>query len=181
MPNVNYATGLSPLVKNLGGGPVQPNLYVKLAATATIIYPGDVVRPLASGDITAGGTPGTGPWLGACVGPWGPASTRTEHLVIDDPDALFEVQDDGTGSGILEIDQRLNANFVFTAGDATLRISKHAIAGSTKATTAGLDARIHRQVSTIGIAGGFNGEWGQFNRLEISFNNHVNAKGVAGV
>jgi hypothetical protein len=180
MPNVNYATGLSALCRNQAGGATQTNLYKKLAATATIIYPGDVVRPLAAGDITAGGTPGTGPWLGVSLN-WGAASTATDHLVIDDPSALFECQDDGSGSGILEVDQRLNANFVFTAGDANLRISKHAIAGSTKGVTAGLDARILRSVGTIAVEGGFNTEWGPFNRLEIVFNNHHYSKGAAGI
>jgi hypothetical protein len=183
MPNLSAPRGLSPLVKNLGGGPCQTNLYNKVAGTATVIYQNDCVRPLAAGDITAGGTPGTDLWLGVALN-HGPASTATEHLVIDDPSALFVAQDDGQSSGLLEADQRLNANLLFPSAialNASLLISSHGINASTKATTATLDVKLLRKASDIPILGGGNAEFGQFSVFEIMFNQHVYKQTGAGV
>lgn len=186
MANVNAPFGLRPIGRSAAGGCVQTNIYPKIAGTATIIYQNDVVRHLADG-ITAGGTPGTDLFLGVALN-YGAASTATTHLVIDDPLAIFEVQDDGTTNstaGVQSADLGLNVNFVFTAGDATLRRSKHQIATSTKDTTNTLDAKILRRVSDFGIIPGSTdtpgNAWGQYCRVEIQFNKHMRAFGVAGV
>lgn len=180
MANINAPFGLLPIVRNQGGGCAQANQYNKLVGTATIIYQHDCVRPLASGDITAGGTPGTDLWLGVALN-YGPASTATTHLVIDDPDALFACQDDGSSSGVLEVDQRLNANLLFTAGDALTQTSKHGINSSTKATTASLDVKLLRKAYEFSPVGINRHEWGQYSVMEITFNQHVYKKAGAGV
>lgn len=183
MPNLNNPRGLSPVVKAMGGGPCTTNLYKKLVGTATVIYQNDCVRPLSSGDITAGGTPGTDLWLGVALN-YGAASTATDHLVIDDPDAIFEAQDDGSSSGVLEVDLRLNANLLFPSAialNALLQISSHGINSSTKATTASLDVKLLRKLSDIAILGGGGAEFGQYGRWEVTFNQHVYKKAGAGV
>jgi hypothetical protein len=183
MANLNNPRGLSPLVKNQGGGPCQANAYKKVVGTATVIYQNDCVRPLAAGDITAGGTPGTDLWLGVALN-YGAASTATDHLVIDDPSALFEAQDDGQSSGLLEADQRLNANLIFPTAialNALLQISSHGINASTKATTATLDVKLLRKLSDIAILGGGGAEFGQYSRFEVMFNQHVYKQTGAGV
>lgn len=180
MPNINAPFGLLPIVKNMGGGAAQVNQYKKLVGTATPIYTHDVVRPLTSGDITAGGTPGTDLWLGVSLNP-GLASTATTHQVIDDPDALFVAQDDGTSSGILEVDLRLNANLVYTAGDAVLLNSRHQIASSTKATTASLDVKLLRKAYDFSPINATRDEFGQFCVVELTFNQHVYKRTGAGV
>lgn len=180
MANINAPFGLLPLVRSQSGGCAQANPYKKLVGTATIIYRNDCVRPLAAGDITAGGTPGTDLWLGVALN-YGPASTATDHMVIDDPEALFACQDDGQSSGILEVDQRLNANLLFTAGDALTQVSKHGINASTKATTGTLDVKLIRKAYDFSPPGINRHEWGQFAVMEITFNQHVMKKAGAGV
>ena len=70
--------------------------------------------------------------------------------MIDDPTAIFDAQDDASGSGFLLADTGLNANLVATAGSATTFMSKHQVATSTKATTAALDLHLIR-LAPVGL------------------------------
>jgi hypothetical protein len=175
MANRDNPHGLSPLMRNLAGGYPSVSQYVKDASGGTAIFINDVVNREADGNIAPGGTPGTTTFQGVALN-YGALSTLTDHLVIDDPSALFEAQDNDDTDGLAEADMGLSGNLEFNAGSALSQISGHEIDESTCAdTTATLDVHLLRKLDTPDNAYGANA------RIEIIFNKHRLNPGVAGV
>jgi hypothetical protein len=174
MANLDSPHGLIPLYRR-GGGPVVSNEYQKASGTGTAIFIGDVVTRLATQFISPGGAPGTTLWLGVSLN-WGAASTLSNHQVVDDPDVVFECQDDGDSAQWAEADNGLNANFIFGTGNVSTLISAHEIDTSTKDVAAALDAKVLRRHGTL------NNDYGSANvRLEILFNKHQLLANVVGL
>lgn len=165
MANPNAPYGFPPICKSKVGGPVQLNSYVKGSGVGTAIFQNDVVSIVAGG-ITPGGTPGTSLYTGVALN-YGAASTATSHLVVDDPFQLFEGQEDGVSSALVDAsDVRLNCNFLFSSGDTLLKRSKHQLDGSTAAGTSSLDAKIDHLIADP------SNQWGTYARFAIQFNKH---------
>ena len=173
MANLNNPHGLRPLGINLAGGAPYFEQLSKLASYATAIFQYDAVNRVSGGAIQASATPGTTTYTGVAMN-YGAASTATDHLVCTDPTALYEAQEDGS-AGIAAADLGLNANLVLTAGNTLTKISKHQIAGSTKAVTSTLDVHLLSLLAVPDNAFGNNA------RIEFVFNKHRYAPGVAGV
>jgi hypothetical protein len=173
MANLDAPHGLIPL-RRRGGGPIVSNEYLKDASEGTAIFIGDVVTREADENIKAGGTPGTTVWLGVSKN-HGAASSATYHQVVDDPDVVFEAQDDGDSATWAAADNGLNANFIFGTGNASTLISAHEIDTNTKATDVALDAKVLRKI------GAPNNAYGANVRLEVIFNKHLQLANVAGV
>jgi hypothetical protein len=179
LANNNNAHGLRPLGISLGGGPAFIEQFSKAVGYGTAIFQNDAVNRVADGSIEASATPGSSLYSGVALN-YGAALTATDHLVITSPDALFEAQDDGTTGqgvpGITAVGLGMNANLVLTAGvAATSHISKHQIAASTLDTTNTLDMHLLKLLSAPDNA------YGQYARIEMVFNRHRMAPGVAGV
>lgn len=172
MPNVNNPHGFSPVGYVLGGGPPALVQFSKAASYGTALYPGDLVHQVADGTIESNSaTPGTTRYSGVNLN-WGPASTKTEHLVIVDPKCVFEAQANGP---IAADDLGLNANALLGAGDAAALKSGHQINASTKNTTASLDLKLLRLHPVAG------NEFGEYARIQVVINKHRLNPEVAGV
>lgn len=189
MANANRPTGLSP-IRNVfsqeynGGG----NIYAVPAAYATALYIGDPVISVA-----AGGNPGgvkyvalaaaTGPILGVIVGigrdagtysnpgntdityrPAAAQSTDWYCLVVDDPNAEFEVQEVGTGTPLTAADIGLNTNLVLGAGNGY--VSGWMLDNATEAVGATLQCRI------LGLVQRLDNAVGQYAKWRVKINNH---------
>lgn len=160
MPNVNAPRGLTP-VRYASGAPYNGavNRYYVPAADATALFIGDPVTESGSAD--ANGVPtatrtaagGGNRWTGVVVGietpkdptkalMYRPASTEAYILVADDPNLLFEIQDDSVGGALAAADFGLNADFIAAAGSTFTGRSGFMLDTSTKAVTATLQMRI---------------------------------------
>jgi hypothetical protein len=124
MANVDKARGLQP-VKYLNGSPWNGKVTMYYSAGTTAIYKGTPV--MHSGSASADGTTpgcaiiasGKGQMVGVAVGfsntryigtdvtnlnrAYAPASTAMYVAVIDDPNVLFEIQEDNGGSAYIEV------------------------------------------------------------------------------
>lgn len=190
MANANIASGLKP-VRMAGGGPYNGavNMYYVAASDATALYIGDPVVKDGGAD-TAGvasvirGSVG-GPFTGVVQGflPDGTtnmvgyraASTAGYVLVCDDPDVIFEIQEDGVGGAIAAADIGLNAQVILAAGSAYTKRSGVMLDTSTKATTAGLELKIVGLVQRPDNALSANA------KVLVKINDHTESNGTAGI
>lgn len=174
MANVNHPFGLSPLMRNSDGGPVECNPYTKEVGYAQAIYKFDPVTQLAGvlNGPASGITPATTLYRGVSMEA-SLASVAATMLIVDSPQAVFEAQEDNSGaSNVVAAKMGYNANLTTTAGDATLKQSKVQISGTSIAVTGTLDVRIRRLVLDPANA------YGAYARLELTFNKHLGNFGV---
>lgn len=140
-------------VRKLGGGELRTRPYVIPASDSNIIAIGDPVilaaamdaaedRPTialaAAGDALVGAVVSfepdpTQPYNGD----YRPASTRRVALVCDDPDAIFQVQEDADGGAVsaANVGASFNADIVVSAATAVTRESRTMLDSSTAAAT----------------------------------------------
>lgn len=173
MSNTNNPHGLRPLGWNLAGGPPFIAAFSKVVGYGTTLFPFDAVNRVADGSIEASATPGTTRYTGVVLD-YGLLSTATNHLVVIDPLAVYEAQDDGA-PGILAVDLGLNANLVLTAGNTVTKQSKHQIAH------AGIDVTNTLDVHLLQLFGAPDNAHGPNARIEIIFNKHRMASDSVGV
>jgi len=163
MANTNTPFGLRPVSSIHGGGTQgQVHLYSIASGYCTALAIGDPV--ISSGTADANGVPGialaaaTGPIRGVIVGlgtkeglianPSNLDSTVRAAstvgvgyaLVCDDPEAIFEVQEVGTGTALAAANIGLNVNLVLGANNGFL--SGWQLDNSTEATTAALQMKL---------------------------------------
>lgn len=159
MANTDAPTGLRP-VRYASGAPYNgaANVYCVPASDGTALFKGDPV--IIAGSADANGVPtclkataaGGARWTGVVVG-FLPsptiqtnghrlASTLEYVLVADDPNLIYEIQEDADGGALAAVDVGLNADFIFATGNAYTHFSGAELDTSTKATTATLQMRI---------------------------------------
>lgn len=190
MANSNAARGFVPL-REAGSGYHSGgvNMYYHAAGDATALFIGDPVIKAGSAD--GAGVPScirataAGAITGVVVGfvpdgttdrlGYGPASTAYYVLVHDDPDAIFEIQEDSVGGALAAVDVGLNADFILAAGSTYTRRSGAMLDTSTKATTAGLPLKIVGLVLRPDNAIGANA------KVLVKINNHTEANASAGI
>lgn len=157
MANADFARGFVP-VRHAASAPFNDaaNIYFVSASDATALHIGDpvilngsadsagvagVTRAAAAGAITGvvvGFVPnGTTDMAGYRAG-----GTAAYALVNDDPDTLYEIQEDGVGGALAAADVGQNIDIVIGAGNAYSRRSGVMLDSSTKAATATLPVRI---------------------------------------
>lgn len=158
MANSNAPTGFRP-VKYRSGAPYNgaANMYYVPASDGTALYIGDPVIIAGSADANgvatvtrataAGGNSLTGTVVGIVPSPtittkYRPASTAAYVLVADDPNLLFECQEDAVGGALAAVDVGLNADMIAGSGSTVTGLSGFQLDTSTKATTATLQWRI---------------------------------------
>jgi len=166
MANANVARGLIP-VRHMSGAPYNGagNVYYVPSTDGTALFIGDPVK-LVTDDSDANGIPtvtraAAGDSLqGVVVGvlshgdPAVPvlqsdpvyraADTERYVLVADDPDLLFEAQEDGVGGAMDAGAGGRNVEFIVAAGDTNTGYSGVELDSNTLATTNTLSLRVHR-------------------------------------
>ena len=199
MANVNTPRGLVPArdwrSSEYNGG---VNLYCVPAANATAIFIGDPV--IVNGSADADGVPqciiataAGGAYIsGVCVGmaahpaapllrdslPYRAASTLRYILVMDDPEAEFEIQEDAVGGALAAADIGLNADLIAAAGSTVYGYSGWMLDTSTKATTNTLQLRILGIVQRPDVEFGTSGTANSKVRVKINLHQNRNLTGV---
>lgn len=190
MANTNTPFGFKP-IREAGAGSHSGglNMYYHAAADGTALYVGDPVIKSGSSDgagvasvvrATAGGAI-TGIVMGFVpngttdTAGYGAASTAYYLLVADDPDLIFEIQEDGVGGQLAAADIGLNADFIVAAGNAYSLKSGVMLDTSTKATTATLPLKIISLSERVGT------EFGAYAKVRVKINNHTEANASAGI
>jgi len=186
--NPNNPFGFRP-IGLLSGGPFGISEYCKPASDSNYaIFMFDLVGKAASSGVSPTGqgnplpgvqscqnlTPGTSLYLGSSLN-YGAISTLTPHYVVDEIDAVFIAQTDGTTSITVASHVGKNANVLPGAGNATTKQSTATVNHTGIATTAGLDLRI-RAVSNLSP----NAE-GVYAIVEVTILKHALGQGTAGV
>lgn len=207
MPNINRARGLIP-VSNANGSPWNGPISMYLVTDSNAMYTGDIVKhggtSGAAGSVVFGqdvegmptcvrctdGTGTTDTPVGVVVGflPLQPLqdvnykaanSTSRIALVVDDPNAEFEVQEDASTTPIAAASIGLNVMFSTTAGSTLTGISGMEIISTQVAATTthplriiGLAKRVDNNFNT----GGAGTDKAKF---LVRFNQHA-FKGVSG-
>lgn len=199
MANTDAPFGLRPVKYAWGGaydGRCRP--YIALSSYGTALFIGDPVIITGTSNTTEvrGFKPGTLPTInkatagadnaitGVIVGflpldgqtsnVYGAASTTRIALVADDPDLLFAVQDDASGT-LAETDVGNNANVVFThSGNTYTGLSGVELDATTPATTANF------QLTIISLLDRADNEVGQWAKWLVRINRHTYASGNLG-
>jgi hypothetical protein len=132
MANANVATGLRP-VRHRNGAPYNgaTNTYCIDSGDTTAAYIGDAVKSAggadalgvptviqaAAGDTLRGVIVSVRPVTSAST-PYREASTTRYVQVADDPDLVFEIQEDAVGGALAATEVGENADLVVAAGSA---------------------------------------------------------------
>jgi hypothetical protein len=165
MANTNKLNGFRP-VRYLNGAPYNGAFrkYVVPASDGTALFVGDLVKADTAGDLATGlsgvtrataGAAVIGCVVGFEVSPgtldtpiYRSASTRRVVYVADDPNILFEAQEDGDTTPIAVASIGLNASLISTSGgDTVTGASGMQIDSSTAAATATLELKLMEAVS----------------------------------
>lgn len=196
MANTDSAFGLKPVAYR-SGKPYNgaANKYYIPATDATAVYVGGLVKlagsadangiPTVTGNVSAGNVV-----VGVVVGvdpvegvssinldrTYRPASTAMYVWVADDPEVVFECQEDGDTTPIAAASVGLNATLInLTSGSTSTGRSSMEIDSTTVATTATLDVQILRLAQKPDNAIGAYAKW------LVKLNNHQFVDGATGV
>lgn len=159
MANTNAPFGFRPVKYRDGKAYTGAcNEYYHDSGDSTALYMGDpvilagssnslgvatVVRATAgSGAYVSGVVVGFRPDTAIPLG-YGAASTGYYVLVADDPDLMYEIQEDGVGGAIALASVGLNADFVAGSGSTYTKRSGFMLDSSTAASTNTLQCKIH--------------------------------------
>lgn len=167
MANANVAFGLKP-VRYASGAPYNgaTNVYFVPASDSTALFIGDPVIIAGSADPATGAatitraTAGSAGRITGVVQGFVPtpsivangyrlASTACYVLVADDPNLLFEIQEDAAGGALALNAVGLNADLASGTGSTVTKRSGFQLDTSTAADTATLQLRIERFVNRV--------------------------------
>lgn len=174
MANADRAKGATP-VRHMNGSTAIPiNPYDVDSSNGTAIFLGDFVAREADGNIAPAAAAGV--ILGVAVGvadDYGDltrrylaASTAGTVYVVDDPEIIFEVQEDDGGTALTAAAQGANVEIVAGAGSTTTGISAHEL-DQDSVTAATAQLRLLRPVPRENNTYGDNCDW------EIKINEHA--------
>jgi len=179
MANSDTVKGLKP-IRHRNGAPYNgaANRYYIPASDGTAVYVGDAVKSAGSAD--ADGVPtvaqaAAGDAIRGVVVAVEPetndstiyrvASTARYVYVADDPDLVFEIQEDSVGGALAATDVGNNADLIVASGSTDTGFSGMELDSSTKATTTA-QLRILRLVPRPDNSIGANAKW------EVMINEH---------
>ena len=156
MANLDAPTGLTPIV----GTYRPPQRYPITASYATALFVGDPVVQVAAGTIERATAAANNQILGAIMGfekvGEGPqnyfaaSSSGTWYaLVCDDPDALYEIQEDGDTTPLTTAARGANANLVIGTGSTVTGLSAAEIDSDSVGTSTSQQLRLIGYVDAI--------------------------------
>lgn len=188
MANINAPFGLRPTGRNKSGGNVELKPYLKAASDAVAMYQWDALTVDINNRVTATITPGTSYFAGVAM-QYLPASVLNTVNVLDQFDAVYEIQTDGSATFAEASGIGMNANIsVATAGSAATKISGQALSTTSLAVTATFDLKVIDKAreatgnSTTSVAGVVYGsqagnDFGLYAKVLVVFNKF---RGMAG-
>lgn len=200
MPNANRPSGLTPL-EYLNGSPWSGlgRPYVVLAAVTNALFVGDPVALTGTGDSTglasidlcaagstalgvimAIGTNPNGPYINPSdltkvSRPSGAQSVNYYAYVCDDPNVIYEIQEDSDGGALAITSAGANANWINASPATGVNVSATQLDSSSVNTTATLNLKLLGLVRRADNAIGAQAKW------RCLINNHAFRAGVAGV
>ncbi len=200
MANTNAPFGFRQYSGN-GSAPTYEQVAVAITAGANAIYFGDPVTPQADGSVARSSDTGGSPsatgiagvftgckylstvnkrtvWSNYYPGGTDPLSGTIEGYIVNDPNARFVVQSDGTGAAAADVNATIG--FAIGSGNTTTGISGAYVDLTTVGTTANNPFRI---VSIVNAPPGANGTLanGQaYDQVVVAFNN-VATRNLTGV
>lgn len=200
MANLSNVRGLVPKRLRNGAPFVGPlRKYYVAAGDATALFPGDPVvlsgtaddRGVSCVTQATAGTAGriTGVVVGIANDPavpasndmlemgYRPASTEGYVLVCDDPNVLFEIEEDGVGGALAKTSVGLNADLAAGTGSTSMRSSGFMLDSSSAAVTATLQLRIVELEQRADNEIGANAKW----LVAINLPTETGASGSTGV
>lgn len=184
MANPNTPIGMRP-VRHRNGAPYNgaANRYFVPASDGTALFLGDPVIIAGSADadgiptVTRATAAGGNYLLGSVVAvepvtrdstTYRAASEARYVWVADDPDLIFEMQEDAVGGALAVADVGLNADLIAGTGSTVTGLSAFQLDTSTKATTNTLQLRI------MGFSQSVNNEVGNANaKVLVAINLHT--------
>ena len=205
MGNANRPTGLSPVKYLSGANWTGKMRVYWLDSTSTnALYKGDPVALVAGLDTaygqqsvdlaTAGavmlgavfgfgaagdGASRTGPFVDPAnlTLTYAPAAKTQGYFVavVDDPNVIFEIQEDSVGGAIPYSKASNNANFVYAAPAAGAGLSGVMLDSSTAATTSTLNLKL------LGLKQSPDNALGNYAKWHVKMNNHSYSPGIAGI
>lgn len=192
MANSDAPSGLRPL-RYLSGAPYNGavNRYYVPASDATAIYIGGLVKPAGSGDangvMSVTGNVATGDAvLGVCVGidaldrdsaVYRAASTEAYIFVADDPNLVFEVQEDSVGGAIAATAIGNSCELTGFTGGSTVTGQSTMELDSSDVTASGDGTE---DVVIVGLVPRVNNEIGVNAKWLVRLNNHFFVDAQAG-
>lgn len=192
MANTDAATGLKP-VGGLNGAPFSGRVsrYYVPASDGTAIYVGGLVKPAGSADangvMSVTGNVATGDSVMGVVVSVEPvtrasevyraASTARYVLVADDPNTLFEIQEDSVGAALAAANVGNSADLTGITGGATATGLSSMEIDSSTATASGDGTE---DVLLLGLSQRVDNEFGDFAKWVVRLNNHFAIDGQAG-
>ena len=188
MANLDTPFGFKP-IKHLNGSPWngQANVYYIPSTDATAVFVGDAVKSAGSADATGKYPTVTQATAGAAVRgvvvgfgdnpyvmthpdnpnrDYRPASTAMYVFVVDDPQVIFEVQEDSDANSITAAMVGLSTNFVVGSGSTSTGKSAMELDSSDTATDTTGNCRILRLVDRE------DNELGNYAKWEVLFGEH---------
>lgn len=195
MANTDSLVGARP-VRYLNGAPWNGKVtrYFVSTNNSVAIAPGSFVKSSGSGDTN--GVAGVIAYSGTAGGNLRGVVTEIEYdaddldkkvlaastagyvYVVDDPNVVFEIQEDDGGSALAASNIGSNADVLATAPDTTIGMSKHELDRSTVVTATA-------QLRLLGLAkryqsNGVKNAYGDWAKWEVVINEHE-LKSTAGV
>jgi hypothetical protein len=199
MANTNKVNGFRP-VRYLNGAPYtgQMRKYIIPASDGTATFIGDLVKLSTAGSDdgytaviqAAAGDACIGAIVGMEVDPtnlntpvYRAASTKRVVYVADDPNLIFEAQEDGDTDPLETADIGLNVNCVVGSGSTVTGASGMQIDSTSHNTTATLQLRLLGLVQRVDNENVLSAGGQAYTRWEVKINNHQlgSSTGVAGV
>jgi hypothetical protein len=192
MANPDIVRGLQPVANAYSGAYTGgARVYTVPAGDGTAIFIGDPVKLVGTSQTVNGqvyadiAQAATGDvMVGVVIGVLADVATSTIYraastlrrvLVVDDPNAEFEIQEVSGGTALTANDIGLNANFVVSAGSTFTGYSGVELNNVGEATTNTLDLKIMGLVPRENNAVGENAKW------IVRINRHQYVNQVAGV
>ncbi len=174
MANPDNAHGLRCIGHMFGVGPELEQMDKD--ASGGNIFINDVIVQETDGNITIGAAGAAVSGVSTNYTATGVAGT---HLVIVDPFAIFEAQDNSDTDGFAAADRGGNVDIEFSTPPLTGKVSINELDESTFSTTNTLQLHLRRLYDYRDAAG--QNAYGAFGRWEVSFNNHRRMTGVVGL
>lgn len=192
MANPDIVRGLQPVSNAYGGAYTGgARVYTTASGDATAIFIGDPVKLSGTAQIVNGQTytdvaqaATTNVVVGVVIGvladvatslPYRAASTVRRLLVVDDPNALFEIQEVSGGTALTAAAIGLNTPFVVGSGSTVTGYSGVELNNAGEDTTNTLDLKI------IGLSPRENNAVGENAKWLVRLNNHIYVNQTAGV